>query len=78
MFHYVTYYGLAMLAGLVLGPAISSFKNRDSSYWGFVCFLVPPALLMLLAMPRRVGPRLIRGSWHEQDAKERARHHGPD
>ena len=78
IFNVLTLYGLAMLAGLVLGPAISTFKNRDSSYWGFVCFFFPPALLILLALRRRVGPKVVRAGWHEQDARESARRHPHD
>ena len=61
MFKIGTLYGAAMLAGLALGWLIASFKNRDSSFWGF-CFFLPPALLILLAVPRQSEPRTDGGS----------------
>lgn len=67
-----------MLAGLALGPMISSWKNRDSSFWGFVTFVFPPALLVLLALPRAAGQRPPKLSWDEADRRDSERHNPPN
>ena len=78
MFKLLTFWGLAMLAGLALGPMISSWKNRDSSFWGFLSFVFPPAMLVLLVLPRLSGPRHRRLSWDEADQRDHERHNPPN
>ena len=45
----------ALLAG-VLGSVLAHWKNRDWNFWTAWCFLVPPVLILLAILPKRVGP----------------------
>lgn len=76
-FKFFTFWGVAMLAGLLLGPMLSAWKNRDTSFWGAVGFLFPPGLVVLLALPRYKGPPRRDESWDERDRRESERHN-PD
>ena len=54
-FELFTFWGFAMLAGLIAWPHGLAWKNRDTSFWGFVGFFFPPALVFLLVLPRGPG-----------------------
>jgi len=47
----VVWGAVALLAG-VAGAIVAGQKNRDASYWGAWCFLLPPLVFALLALPR--------------------------
>jgi hypothetical protein len=49
----LTAYMLSALVAGVAGAAISSFKNRYTGFWTAVCFLLPPAVLILFFLPKR-------------------------
>lgn len=53
----IAFGGVLMIASGVLGGFLAGYKNRDVSHWGAICFLFPPALLVLLLLPRNLGPR---------------------
>jgi hypothetical protein len=72
-----TYGGLSMLFGMVLGYMIAAWKNQDASRWGFIGFIFPPAILLLLLAGRRTSPPVKSLPWDHQDAIDHARHHPP-
>lgn len=57
--------GASAFAGLLAG-----IKNRDYSFWMAWCFVLPPLVLILLLMPRRIGPRPRRAPLDEDDRLE--------
>jgi hypothetical protein len=48
--------GIALASGIA-GGIFAGIKNRDLSAWIAWCFLLPPLVLVLLILPRRLGPR---------------------
>lgn len=64
---YVAIWGIVALTALVVGGLIAARKNRDHSFWAAWCFLVPPLVVILVAMPRLSGPRPRRRSLDEED-----------
>ena len=64
----IAIWGLTAIAAAVLGGVLATTKNRDYSFWAFWCFLLPPLLLLLLIMPRNMGPAPRRRTLDEQDA----------
>jgi MFS family permease len=66
----ISIWGIAAISGLVLGGFVAAFKNRDYSFWMAWCFLVPPALLVLLALPKLQGPRPRRPPLDAEDAHD--------
>lgn len=73
-----TYAGLLMLGGMVLGYLVAAIKNRDASRWAFICFVCPPAVILLLVRPARKGPRIRRMGWDQADEIDHARHNPPN
>lgn len=67
---YVAIWGVTSLAALVVGWVLAVSKNRDHSYWAAWCFLVPPLVVILAAMPRLAGPRPRRKTLDEEDRTE--------
>lgn len=53
---YIAVAGIVMIVSGILGAFIASMKRLDTSKWGAWCFLVPPALLLLLILPKNTGP----------------------
>jgi hypothetical protein len=70
MAEFFAIYGTAMLVAGVLAGALAAYKNRDYSFWMAICLLFPPAILLLLLMPKNPGPRPRRPSLDEQEARE--------
>jgi membrane protein implicated in regulation of membrane protease activity len=58
--------GIMLFFG-ILGAVFASVKNRDASFWTALCFLVPPALIVLLLLPKYKGPRQRRPSLDDED-----------
>jgi hypothetical protein len=70
---WIVYYALITVAALVLGLVLGWLKNRDAQHWAFYCFLFPPAVILLLLLPKHVGPRPKRTSWDEDHKRTLAR-----
>lgn len=64
---YIAYWGLTALAALVVAGILAVRKNRDYSYWMAWCFLVPPLVVILAAMPRLRGPAPVQKSLDDED-----------
>lgn len=62
---WIFYYTLMAVGALVLGLLLGWAKNRDAQQWAFFCFLFPPAVLLLLLLPKHAGSRPKRLSWDE-------------
>jgi hypothetical protein len=71
MAEFFAIYGTAMLVASLIAGAIAGFwKNRDYSFWMTVCLLFPPALLLLLLMPKNTGARPRRPSLDEEEDRQ--------
>ncbi|MDX2158645.1 MAG: hypothetical protein SFW09_19260 [Hyphomicrobiaceae bacterium] len=63
----IAIWGLVAIAASVSAGIIAAAKNRDHSWWAAWSFVVPPMLLVLLALPRNAGPKPRRPSLDEED-----------
>jgi hypothetical protein len=45
------YLASALIAGIA-GSLIARAKNRYAGFWTALCFIVPPAVLVLMLLPR--------------------------
>ena len=70
---WIVYYALTTVAALLLGLVLGWVKNRDAQHWAFYCFLFPPAVILLLLLPKHVGPRPKRPTWDEDHRRSLAR-----
>lgn len=61
--------GTVMILSGMLGGIFAGLKNRDYSFWIACTFLMPPSLLVLLALPKLKGPRPRRPSLDEEEAR---------
>lgn len=52
MAHYLVIYGIVSLVSAVLAMLVAKLKKRSADGWGFTSFLLPPALLILLLLPK--------------------------
>lgn len=52
----IAFGGIAMIVSGLLGALVAGMKNRLPNFWGTLCFLLPPALLVLLILPKNAGP----------------------
>ncbi|MGH1349499.1 MAG: hypothetical protein ACRBBN_01640 [Methyloligellaceae bacterium] len=48
----VLIWGVTAISGALFGAIIAAMKNRSADNWGFSCFIFPPALLILLLLPK--------------------------
>jgi hypothetical protein len=64
---FIALWGLIAIAASVLAGVLASYKNRDYSTWMAWTFLVPPALLVLLVLPRNAGSKPRRPTLDEED-----------
>lgn len=65
---FIALYGLTMIVCAALGGLLARVKNRDVSAWiawGFIC---PPALIVLVLLPKYQGRRPRRMTLDEEDA----------
>jgi hypothetical protein len=53
----IVIWGAVAVSASVLAVILAGYKNRDYSYWVAWSFLVPPAVVWLLFMPKNKGPR---------------------
>ncbi len=73
----IAFVGLLMLGGLVAGYIGALIKNRDPSFWGFVGFFFPPAIVLLLILKRSTGVRGRGLSWDHRDHLDEITHNPP-
>lgn len=64
---YIVAVGGLMLGSAVVGGLVAGMKNRDYSFWAAWCFILPPAILVLLLLPKNHGPRPRRPTLDEED-----------
>jgi hypothetical protein len=63
----IVLWGAIALAAAIAGGILAGARNRDHSAWAAWCFIFPPALLVLLLLPRNTGPRPHRPRLDEED-----------
>lgn len=68
--NWIVAWGVLAIVSAALAGFLASWKNRDYSYWMAWTFIVPPLVVWLLLMPKRVGPRKRRPSLDELDRME--------
>ncbi|MBN9247698.1 hypothetical protein [Hyphomicrobium sp.] len=54
---WIVLWGGTAIAASILAGILAGIKNRDLSYWIGWSFLVPPAVIWLLFLPKYKGPR---------------------
>ena len=65
----IVFVSTIMVLSAILGGVVAGLKNRDYSFWIAWTFLLPPALIVLLLLPTRKGPRPRRETLAEEDAR---------
>ncbi|MGH1418447.1 MAG: hypothetical protein ACRBCJ_06285 [Hyphomicrobiaceae bacterium] len=68
MKYIVIWAGISFLSAVIAGY-LCARKNRDYSYWMAWCFIVPPAVLVLLMLPVHKGERPRRPTLDEEDRR---------
>jgi hypothetical protein len=56
----ITVYLTMALIGGIAGAVIANAKNRHAGFWMVLCLLLPPAVLVLLLLPRSKRVRPVR------------------
>jgi hypothetical protein len=69
---YIAIWGIAAVVSGLAGALLAAIKNRNWSVWSAWCFLLPPALIVLLLLPRHKGPRPRQPTSDEIDEMENA------
>lgn len=64
---YIVGIGVLMIVSGIAGAMLAGMKNRDWSFWAAWSFVLPPALIVLLLLPKNAGPRPRRPSLDEED-----------
>ncbi len=59
--------GISILASLSAG-AIAAYKNRHVSFWMGWCFILPPMIIALIAIPALKTPRPPKRSDDDDDS----------
>lgn len=54
---WIVIWGACAIGAAALAGVVASHKNRDYSSWMAWCFLFPPLVIWLIAMPANKGPR---------------------
>jgi hypothetical protein len=66
----IAVWGLIAIACCLLAWPLAAWKNRNASVWAAWSFLIPPAILLLLILPKRKGHRPRQPSLDELDRIE--------
>lgn len=66
---FIVFLSTVMILCGILGGVVAGLKNRDYSFWIAWSFVLPPALIVLLLLPVRKGPRPRRETLAEEDAR---------
>ncbi len=53
----IAIWGATAIAAMLVAGILAGLKNRNYSSWMAWAFLVPPAVLLFLLLPRIQGPR---------------------
>ena len=67
--YFIVLVSTAMILSGILGGVLAGLKNRDYSFWIAWSFLVPPAILLLILLPKHKGPRPRRPTLAEEEAR---------
>ena len=65
----IAIWGVLAIAAACIAGVVAGIKRRDHSFWAAWSFLFPPMLLVLLAVPRNMGPRLKRPGLDELEER---------
>lgn len=57
MLKWVLIWAAVSIGSAIIGGLLAASKRRDHSFWAAWCFLLPPMLLILLLLPKNLGPR---------------------
>ncbi|MDX2288951.1 MAG: hypothetical protein NW217_09045 [Hyphomicrobiaceae bacterium] len=64
---WIAAYGTAAICASLLAGVLAGIRNRDYSFWMGWCFVFPPLVILLAALPQNAGPRPRRPSLDEED-----------
>ena len=64
---YIVGIGVLMIVSGIAGAWLAGLKNRDCCFWAAWSFVLPPALIVLLLLPKNAGPRPRRPTLDEED-----------
>lgn len=53
----IAIWGVTAIGAMLVAGILAGIKNRNYSSWMAWAFLVPPAILLFLILPRLQGPR---------------------
>ena len=67
MLKWVLIWAAVSIGSAIIGGLLAASKRRDHSFWAAWCFLLPPMLLILLLLPKNLGPRPRQPSLDELD-----------
>jgi hypothetical protein len=62
----IAIWGVTAIAAAIVGGIIAGIKNRDYSFWIATAFLLPPALVVLVLLPR-LKERAMQSARDEED-----------
>ncbi|HXF52888.1 MAG TPA: hypothetical protein VNK52_02080 [Hyphomicrobiaceae bacterium] len=69
----IAIWGATAIAAAVAGGILANIKNRDYSFWIAMSFLLPPAVVVLILLPRlKERPVRISTDDDEVDSSDRA------
>lgn len=69
MVEIVVIWGLIAITAMVIGGLLAGLKKRDYSFWMAWSFIFPPAVVLLLILPK-LQKRPRRRTLDEEDAAE--------
>jgi hypothetical protein len=62
----IAIWGVTAIAAAIVGGIVAGIKNRDYSFWIATAFLLPPALVVLVLLPR-LKERAMQSARDEED-----------
>jgi hypothetical protein len=67
----IAIWGVTAIAAAIVAGFVAGIKNRDYSFWIATAFLLPPALVVLILLPR-LKERPVRVTVDDEDSADRA------
>jgi uncharacterized membrane protein YhdT len=64
---YIAIWGITAFVSAVLAGILAGIKRRDHSFWAAWAFIAPPMLLILLCLPKNIGPKPRRRNGEPRD-----------